>query len=312
MLTTRMGSTGEDNVAYGLDADLRLFGDEYLTDAGLIRARWERQTDEGFSYFAEYGRVGPDYLPRLGFQTRDDFSYYGGKLQHQWFPGPASPFLTITLAGTTGHYYRNEDNSAESRLIEPELQIEFKNASQVTASIRSSYESIRDPFSIADVPIETGDYWFHEGKLDFELSRNALFRGSASVTAGSFYDGTRMGLGINPTWNVSRHLELGAGYDVNRLRFSDRDLATTTHLGRLRIDAALDAHLSLSTFLQYNSLVDQTSINARFRYHFREGTDLWIVYNEGFNFERENGIDPRLPLSSGRTIMVKYSHTFTW
>ena len=75
---------------------------------------------------------------------------------------------------------------------------------------------------------------------------------------------------------------------------------------------ALDAHLSLSTFAQYNSLVDQTSINARFRYHIREGTDLWIVYNEGFNFERENGVDPRLPLSSGRTIMVKYSHTFTW
>jgi hypothetical protein len=329
MLTTRIGSTGEDNFAYGLDADLRLFGDEYLTvkwaqtfdeqldegsalDAGLIRARWERQTDEGFSYFAEYGRVGPDYLPRLGFQTRDDFSFYSGRLRYQWFPGPASPFLTITLVGTTGHYYRNEDNSAESRLIEPELQIEFKNASEVTAGLRSSYESIRDTFSIAEVPIETGDYWFHEANLRYELSRNALFRGTASLTAGSFYDGTRLGLGMNPTWNVSKNLELGAGYDVNRLRFSDRDLATTTHLGRLRIDVALDARFSLSTFAQYNSLVDQTGINARFRYHIREGTDLWIVYNEGFNFERENGVDPRLPLSSGRTIMVKYSHTFTW
>ncbi len=329
ILTTRVGSDGEDNVAYGLDADLRLFGDEYLTvkwaqtfdeaveeggalDAGLIRARWERQTDAGLSYFAEYGRVGPDYLPRLGFQTRDDFSFYGARLQYQWFPGASSPFRNVTLSGTTGNYFRNEDNSAESLLFEPQLEFEFKNASQISLGFKSSYESVRDTFPIAELFIPPDDYWFHEGSLRAELSRNALFRGSVNVTAGSFYDGTRFGVGISPTWNVSRHLELSAGYNVNHLDFSDRDVATTTHLGSLRLDVALDTHLSLSTFAQYNSVVDQTTINARFRYHFREGTDLWVVYNEGFNLERANGLDPRLPVSAGRTIMVKYSHTFVW
>ncbi len=329
MLTTRVGSDGEDNVAYGLDADLRLFGDEYLTvkwaqtfdeaveegsalDAGLIRARWERQTDAGLSYFAEYGRVGPDYLPRLGFQSRDDFSFYGARLQYQWFPAASSPFRNVTLSGTTGNYLRNEDDTAESLLFEPELQFEFKNASEISVGFKSSYESVRDTFPIAELFVPPDDYWFHEATLRAGLSRNALFRGSVNLTAGSFYDGRRFGVGVSPTWNVSRYLELSAGYDVNRLEFSDRDVATTTHLGRLRVDVALDTHLSLSTFVQYNSVVDQTTINARFRYHFREGTDLWIVYNEGFNLESANGLDPRLPLSAGRTIMIKYSHTFVW
>ncbi|WP_419948672.1 hypothetical protein [Candidatus Palauibacter sp.] len=53
-------------------------------------------------------------------------------------------------------------------------------------------------------------------------------------------------------------------------------------------------------------------MNARFRYHFREGVDLWVVYNEGYYMDRSNGgVDPRLPFSSGRALMVKYSHTFT-
>jgi len=28
--------------------------------------------------------------------------------------------------------------------------------------------------------------------------------------------------------------------------------------------------------------------------------------------ERANGPDPRLPLSSGRSLMVKYTHAFIW
>jgi hypothetical protein len=75
---------------------------------------------------------------------------------------------------------------------------------------------------------------------------------------------------------------------------------------------AWNTKASLSTFLQYNSSIDLTSMNVRFRYHFREGTDLWIVYNEGLNTARANGLDPRLPLSAGRSLMVKYNHAFIW
>ena len=103
-------------------------------------------------------------------------------------------------------------------------------------------------------------------------------------------------------------MEVHPGFEVNRFEFPDK--ALTTQLAQLKIDFALNTHFSLSTLTQYNSTIDQTSINARMRYHFREGTDLWVVYNEGLNLERANRVDPRLPLSSGRTLMVKYSHTF--
>ena len=328
MVTTRIGADGEDNVAYGVDADVRVFGDEYLTvkwaqtfdealeeggalDAGLIRARWQRRRDQGFSYSGEYGRVGPDYLPRLGFQLRDDFSFFGGSLQYQWFPTAASPFRSISLSGNTEHYYRNADDRAESRSIRPSFRLEWRDGSSLNLSVESSFESVRDEFTIAALPIEPGEYWYHAASARWEMSRNGLFRGSFQASAGSFYDGTRLSAGWSPTWNVSRHLEIGGGYDINRITFTDRDLTTTTHLVQLKLQVALDTHVSLNTLAQYNSLADQTSINARFRYHFREGTDLWIVYNEGFNFDRDNGLDPRLPVSAGRAIMVKYSHTLT-
>ena len=144
------------------------------------------------------------------------------------------------------------------------------------------------------------------------LPRTAIFRGDIRTTVGRFYDGRRVGLIFNPTWSASRYVEIGGGYEVNRIEFAGRDEAATTHLGRVKLSFALNRSLSLSTFAQYNNLDERVTINARFRYHFREGTDLWIVYNEGVNFERDRGFDPRLPRSAGRAIMVKYSHTFSW
>ena len=38
-------------------------------------------------------------------------------------------------------------------------------------------------------------------------------------------------------------------------------------------------------FVQYNSLTEQATTNARLRYNFREGQDLWLVWNEGLNIE---------------------------
>jgi len=127
---------------------------------------------------------------------------------------------------------------------------------------------------------------------------------------GSFYDGSRVRLSLKPVWVMSKYLELEAGYEVNRLDFADRGVATTAQLASLRVKKALNPKVSMSTFGQYNSATDQTSLNVRFRYHFREGTDLWIVYNEGFNNMRDDGLGPRRPLSSGRALLVKYSHTF--
>ena len=327
IVTTRIGSNGDDNVAYGVDAEVRVFGDEYVTlkwaqtfdeaveagsalDAGLIFASFERRKQEGVSFNAQYRRVGSDYVPRLGFQLRKDFSFYGGTLGYSWFPSAESALRTVSFNTNTGHYYRNEDDTPESRLINPQFFFQFKSGGFMTLGARSSFESIRDPFSIAGLPIEPGEYWFHQADMSWRFPRGGFMRGQIGASAGSFYDGRRVSARFNPQFNLSRYLEIRPGYEVNRFEFDGEDL--TTHLAKLRLDFALNTHFSLSTLAQYNSTVDQTSVNARFRHHFREGTDLWIVYNEGFNFERDNGTDPRLPLSAGRAIMLKYSHTFTF
>jgi len=329
MLTSRLGSNGEDNVAYGVDAVVRPFGDEYVTvkwaqtfdeaideesalESGLVQARWDRQRDEGLSYSGEFMRVGGDYLPRLGFQNRTAYRYFGGSAQLKTFRDASSSLRSAALRVSTGHYIRTEDGSAESRTVVPELHIETKGATEVQLTWTAAFESVRDSFDVSDLVVPPGEYWYHEGKARLQLPRSDLLRGDFTATVGSFYGGRRVGLALNPAWNPSRHLELGGGYEVNRLTFSRRGLATTAHLARLKVQIAFDTRLSLSSFAQFSNDTDLTTFNIRLRYNFSEGTDLWIVYNEGLNMDRDVLDRPRLPLSSGRAIMVKYSHAFIW
>ena len=329
MLTSRLGSDGEDNVAYGLDAVLRPFGDEWITvkwaqtfdeaideasvlEAASVQARWERVRDDGFSYAGEFARVGGDYQPGLGFQSRRDFRLYGGRVQYKRFQANESPLRSVAFQIGTGHYIRTTDGTAESRFVEPQFMLELKDGKQLQLTGRSNYESLREDFTVASATVEAGEYRFHEGRARLEMPRSGLFRGDFTATAGTFYDGTRLGLALNPAWNPSKYLELGAGYEINRIAFNDRDEAATAHLARVKVQAALNTRLSFNTFAQFSNVADLATFNARFRYNFREGTDLWIVYNEGVHTERDITGQPRLPLSSGRTLMVKYAHTMVW
>tara|TARA_B110000263_G_C15168738_1_gene445891 strand:- start:245 stop:832 length:588 start_codon:yes stop_codon:yes gene_type:complete len=194
----------------------------------------------------------------------------------------------------------------------PEVNMEFRGGTQFTVGATSTFESLDGEFKIADVTVPVGDYWFHEGRVKIEFPHASLMRGDFEVIGGNFYDGTHLGLKINPTWTVSKNLELSGGYELNRIAFAARDQVTNIHVGKAKIQLALDAHLSFSMFAQYSDNSDLTSMNMRFRYYFREGTDLWIVWNEGLYTDRANGLDPRLPLSAGRQIMVKYSHAIIW
>jgi hypothetical protein len=71
----------------------------------------------------------------------------------------------------------------------------------------------------------------------------------------------------------------------------------------------LSTKTSLKAFIQYNTAINRVIGNIRFRYNPREGNDFWIVYDEGLNTDLHR-VTPELPVSAGRTILVKYTYTF--
>ena len=71
----------------------------------------------------------------------------------------------------------------------------------------------------------------------------------------------------------------------------------------------LNTKFSIAAFLQYNNVDEIFAGNIRIRLNPKEGNDLYIVYNDILNSNRERE-NPHLPFSSDRTIVIKYSYTF--
>jgi hypothetical protein len=329
-LATGRFTDGREDLALGMDGSFRVSGDEYLSLAwagtsddadpagpGLVErslwsARWERRVGRGLAYSVEAVRTGPDYDPGLGFQPRRDFTT--ANLLANWyrFTDDHPVFRRVWPGMLAFSTFRNGDGALESGQYAVWLQWETKSGGSGWIEPKVFHENVLQAFALdRDVTVPAGAYTYADLQLVLSLPSGRRLRTDLDVRVGTFFDGTRWQATAGPTWNVSPHLELGGDYQVSRIRFGDRGQGTDIHLGRLRVRTALDARASGNAFVQYNSVSDRLDLNLRLRYNFAEGTDLWLVYNEGLATDRlpEPG-EPRLPRSLGRSFIIKYTHTF--
>jgi hypothetical protein len=104
---------------------------------------------------------------------------------------------------------------------------------------------------------------------------------------------------------------LSGGYVQTALRDADRNESLAVHSVRTRARLAASTKLQATLQAQVNSVDDRLGVNLRVRYNFAEGTDLWLVYDEGLNLDRKlDGTPDRLPYSARRQLAVKFSYTF--
>jgi hypothetical protein len=325
ILTSRVGPEGAYNVAYGLDANLRLFGQDYLTlnwaqtfdaddgapevlDRGFARARWERRGMEGFGYAIDLSRAGAAFDPAVGFMLRHDYTRLGERVYYGWRPADGSRVFrhTVALNGTV--YRRNADGSTETAELGPEWALQTRTGHALTLAARTVFEDLRHGFLLGpDVDVPAGSYRFHGAELGYGMPSGQALRTTARASVGSFFDGSRASFGLFPSWRMSRHLELTGGYAFDRVVFPDRDQRLTAHVARARAEVMASARLSAAVFAQYNSAADAVITNVRLRYNPREGQDLYVVYNHGLHTSRHR-MEPFLPATDSRTLLVKYSH----
>lgn len=327
MVTNRIGLDGTYSTAYGLDSNIRLFGDDYLSiqwaqtfddrivdsddlngiNSGRVNALVERRRRQGFGYATGLTWSGPHFNPGLGFIQRSDFSMFDQTVSYSWIPGLTSSLLWHTLGFQGAVYLRNQDRSVETAEIGPEYTFGRRSGSTGTVELKMIYEDLLFPFSLSnDAVVPAGSYTFYQANVQYRMPQTSLKQMGLNLNVGSFYDGHRISAGFTPAWYVSKHLRLSGEYTYNLVRFPDRDQRFDAHIARLRIGTALNTALSTNAFVQYNSASRAFSANVRFRYNFREGNDLWIVFsrNDWVNMR------PVLPLADTQTILLKYTYTF--
>jgi hypothetical protein len=90
---------------------------------------------------------------------------------------------------------------------------------------------------------------------------------------------------------------------VNRVRLAEGDF--TSHLAGTRITYAMTPMMFASALVQYRSDGRIASTNARLRWEYQPGSELFVVYNE----ERDT-LGRSFPSLMNRAIIVKVNRLF--
>jgi hypothetical protein len=170
--------------------------------------------------------------------------------------------------------------------------------------LRDSLELSKD-----EVYVSRGRYEYANfmGQIVTPMSRS--FYTIFMTETGQYYDGSRISLRLQPTWNISRHLEIGGTYNFDYVRFKSRGEKMTNHIIGLKALYMFDTRLSLIAYIQYNTALHGIITNLRLRYNPKEGNDLYLVFNEDRNTDLYREL-PNFPVYNSRAVMVKYTYTF--
>ncbi len=328
MLTSRLGVDGSYNLAYGLDAVVRVFGDDYLTlrlaqtlqdsatnnplslDPSRITVDWERRRQQGLSYSVGFSYSGTDFDPGIGFEMIDDFLATGPELKYTWISPEDSWLQSHYLRLFNYTFFRIPDYSLMIFNLNPSWFFSSKNSWMGMVGFNYRIDQLEEDFEIADpVIVPAGGYRYLNAELMLQTPGTSSLWAIFMFEGGAYFDGYKLSPSVEPKWNLGASVELGGIYRLDLIRFPGRDQSLNNHIAGLRALYMLSTKLSLSAFIQYNSAINKVLSNIRFRYNPREGTDLYVVFNEGRNTWLEREV-PHLPVYDQRNITVKYTYTF--
>ncbi len=328
LVTNRIDANGKFNTVYGVDGNLQILGDHLLSikfaqafnqgvqanllsaDPSMFWVSMVRRSQKGFTYAGSLSRLGKDFNSDVGFINQENYVRQGIRLQYNWFPGKDSKLFRHgpTIRGAS--FWRNGVNKYNQAFYTGNYGFRWKNGASLTPGIRLQYDDITESFDIADIAtIPIRSYLYTSAITEFASPTSSPFIVNGEIQSGRFFDGIKHSLKISPVYNISSSLRMDFTYEFNSVNFSSRNQKFDTHIARLKGLVMFSTKLSVSAFVQYNSLDNLFLGNIRLRYNPKEGNDLFIVYNTDVNGDRAE-FNPMLPVTNQGSVLVKYSYTF--
>jgi hypothetical protein len=143
-----------------------------------------------------------------------------------------------------------------------------------------SFDGVSKAFVVAkNVVVPARGYNFTQLRGSYTFGPQRKISGTATARSGGFYDGTLRELSWRSRIEFSPQL-----YAESTISWNHIDVPwgrANTNLLSNRLTYTLSPRMFLSALVQYQSRTDAVSTNARFRWEYQPGSELFIVYSDG-------------------------------
>jgi uncharacterized protein DUF5916 len=245
----------------------------YGERGSYVNATWR---DTKWRIYGEYADFDNDFNPEVGFLPRRGIRTT--KLHMERDPRPN--FWGIRVLSPMVNWVHTTDQTGR-RVADRwhyMMGARFDNGAFFNVWFNDNFDRVDDDFSLNDVVIPAGDYNFGEFRMSFDSNPSRRVYYGAMLAPQGFYGGTRLDTQVKLGARVTDRFSTEAQYTRNDVELPNG--AFKVDLAALRVDFAISPAMAIRSVTQYNSFTDQFSTSARFRWTYKPGSDIYLVYNE--------------------------------
>jgi hypothetical protein len=178
------------------------------------------------------------------------------------------------------NYYTTGTGRLESRDLQTTFRTELQNSDLIAVGYAKYYDLLETPFQIVTgVRLPVGTYDWQTALARYQLGSQRPFSGTAEVVTGTFYNGRQTGASFRGRVAVATRLSIEPNLSVTRTTLDEGRF--TTKLISARVTSPITPRMFASVLLQYNSSTNAFGTNARFRWEYQPGSELFVVFTEG-------------------------------
>lgn len=271
-------------------------GDDY---AGGFDFAYQK---DRYNYGVTYLDVGPSFDAGMGYIQRTDIR--NPRARAAWTPRPKWPGVRQLSFGASVDTFANHAGQLVSQTDDGQVVAAFNDTSILTVDVLHDRDTLTSPWQLGNGVIATGVHRWNTFSASYVSNSSLPVSGSAGVQTGSYYSGdkTTMSAGLNFLPLVRLLVE--TSYNRNRVALPAFPVYTTNTIST-RVSYSFSPSLFAKGFVQYNDAKRQATVNLLLWCIYRPGSDLYVVYNEGWDtaLPGPHVIEPR-----SRSLSVKFTY----
>jgi len=267
---------------------------------------WLRYVDSKWIVDYNHEYVGENYNAEVGFVWRKGIIRFEPRAERRFFTkGNRINFHGPILYANI--YLDKQWNSLDQNL-QAAYRIRFQNTANFRVFGSRFFTRLLSPFDVTGTGQEAhpdSSYVYNNFGVEYNSDYRKKLTYGASVNYGKYYLGNKLtyAASIGFRWQPIGNFSLD--FERNEIRFGEGLPFQSTSLMLIgpKLEFSFTRSLFFSTFIQYNTQIDNVNINARLQWRFKPMSDLFIVYTDNYdsgNIRIKN-----------RALVVKLTYWFT-
>jgi len=258
----------------------------------------------GFEWNTSVKRVGKSYITDVGFiprlynfdalnntVVREGFTQTTAGVEYQRFYENSKTINSIRYVNYRNNTYFDATGSVTQSSHFLNSAIFFKDLSAIYYVYTYDFVDLKygfDPLGNGN-SLLPGAYQFGILKLGYNSANNQRFRYRVHVQKGNYYNGTRAAAGAYVNYQLLPFANFEVSYDVNTIDLNELG-KEIFNLTRFTGEVFFNNRLNWTTYVQYNTQLDNFNVNSRLQWEYKPLSYVYVVVSDNYiqNFNRKS------------------------